>query len=249
MVRQLFKTYTRMPWLLHGAFTHKPKTVEALLQQVYTQQKRLNFLQVGANDGCVNDNMHHLLTHTPFDYQAVCGICIEPQKIVFQDLLQTYANYPHVACFNLALSNTNQQRTLYNIRPEYQNIRKNSGFGTRLASFNRDHIIKHWVQLTAGEARNCSPEDYISSEQVDCMTFASFAEKAGINAFDILMIDTEGFDAEILKMVDLDHYRVKAVVLEHKHLSRTEKAYCYHHLKKLGFTVGGSSKDLWGLRQ
>lgn len=161
--KNLRRTYARIPWLLRDVFTPAPRTIEALLQTLCQREKRIRFLQVGANDGRVNDNIHKLLSHTQTLADDVHGTCLEPQKVVFQDLLETYASYPNVACYNVALSDTDEQRTLYNLHPKYQNSRKRGGFGSRLASFNREHIIKHWQQCAAPDQRAPLPPEPISA--------------------------------------------------------------------------------------
>ena len=248
-MKKIIKTYLQMPHLLKDVFTTAPKSITALLEEVYNRENKLSFVQIGANDGIVNDNMHDFLSISSHDNEAISGACLEPQKAIFEDLRQTYTNYPHVTCYNVALSDENETRKLYNIAPQYQqNNSTGHNFGSRVASFDRQHIIKHWQQKSYGANQNLSPEDYICEEDVTCQTFDTFTSANNIQNFDVLMIDTEGFDAKILEMVNLEKYRVKAVVLEHLHLNAQEKKACYNKLKQHNFAVSGSKKDLWGIR-
>lgn len=243
------KTLWRMPWLAREIASGAPRSVEALLRATIARQGRFHFLQISANDGMVNDSIHRIFARLPCPPDAVRGVCVEPQHAAFARLEQVCRDRPGVTCCHAALGPQPGRRQMYNIAAPYRAARRFGDFGDRLASFDRAHIIRHWNRMAARSWRRRIGEDaYVSTESVDCITFAQLCDRTGMTGFDCLVIDAEGYDAEILRMIDLAACGVRAVVLEHKHLNRDDKKYCYDRLKSEGFRLGGSSKDLWGMR-
>jgi len=243
------KTLWRMPWLARELLSGAPRSADKAVLETIRRLGRFRFLQVGANDGVVNDCVHRVFAQLPCDTSAVRGVCVEPQRAAFQSLERLCRDRPGVLCCNVALADKPGHRLMYNIAESCRRARRFGDFGDRLASFDRDHIVRHWNRMaTRAWRRRVGEEAYVSTESVECVTFAQLCARTGIETFDIIVIDAEGYDAEILRMIDLESCGVQALVLEHKHLGRADKKYCYRTLKAAGFRLGGSSKDLWGVR-
>ena len=152
-------------------------------------------VQVGANDGRTNDPVHPYLTGYGWR-----GLLIEPLVDVFeQELSKTYAGYPNVTLANVALAPTNGNLPLYRVAIS------RARWATGLSGFRRDnlenHIANGYIEKKAkaeGVAMPSDPDDVIEVVQVPTKTVATLLSEHKVDQFDVLCIDTEGFDFEVL---------------------------------------------------
>ena len=75
-------------------------------------------------------------------------------------------------------------------------------FYDQIGSFNKEVVLKH---------RNAIPgfDALFMEDKVNAITFKQLVEKYAITALDLIHIDTEGYDYEILKMIDFKTYTGK----------------------------------------
>ena len=66
-------------------------------------------IQIGANDGKVNDTIYEFVTSNP---QTVRGILIEPVKDYFEELKINYKKCPNVTLLNMAIHNSMKEMTI-----------------------------------------------------------------------------------------------------------------------------------------
>ena len=71
-------------------------------------------------------------------------------------------------------------------------------------SFNKSH---HELSFIA--------EKDLVEEKVKCISFNDLIEQYSIDKIDLLQIDTEGYDAEIIKMIDFDKINPSIISFEH----------------------------------
>ena len=75
------------------------------------------------------------------------------------------------------------------------------------------------------------------------------AGKAGIERPDIFVVDTEGYDGEVMAMaLDLG-WRPGLLQWEHKHLSRRERRQLTRRLEDEGYRLWADHADTWGVRE
>ena len=60
-----------------------------------------------------------------------------------------------------------------------------------VASFNKNHLLKFKI-----------PDESIIEEDVECISMDSLFRNLEIDRLDLLQIDTEGYDAEIIREID-----------------------------------------------
>lgn len=174
------------------------------------------FVQIGANNGIDFDNLY-----SKVEQYILPGIVVEPVPYYYASLVEAYKRHRGVTPVKAALHPTQRDATIYWADP----TRIRHGWEVGLASFSRGHLIKFGVD-----------EDAILAETVPCLTFDQLIERyAEGRKISILATDTEGFDAEILRMVDLDRYRPEIVKFEAKHLSAADLEDCLHRLKSSGY--------------
>lgn len=191
-------------------------------------------VQVGANDGKNNDPVYPFITGKNWK-----GLLIEPQTDVFeQGLTKTYAGNQNVILENVALAPTSGYLPFYRIAVS------KSRWATGLSSFDRksleEHISTGYAVRKAKEEGVEIPSDLskmIETVQVPTMTVDQLFQKHHIDRFQILCVDTEGFDYEILKLFDFKKYTPEVVLFESKNLSNEDFASAQKILKDAGYSL------------
>jgi FkbM family methyltransferase len=209
---------------------YKPKlgTVEFIINEFSKNNPKLTVIQVGANDGFNNDPIYKFIQRDSWK-----GILIEPQKHTYSKYLQRlYKNSKHIIPVNAAISNEDGEMTLYRI--SFCNER----WATGLATFDKDGLMKMVNDgnidrraFKYGITVPKNKEEYIMSETVKVLSPTSLANIYGITQFDFLMVDTEGYDFEILKMFFKVKLTPSLLVFEQMHFSTEELNECHNLLK------------------
>lgn len=183
------------------------------------------FVQIGANNGTDFDDFYEIATRN-----RLPGIVVEPVPRYFESLRRAYERYPEVRAVNAALHPTAASMTMYTIRPDAAKHVWQHG----LASFDRKHVLNHM---------DVSDDD-IAEQEVACLSFSALVDGyLPEGRIDILAIDTEGFDGEILKMVDFDRFRPFVIRFEQKHLARAEYAELRKRLEGYGYRLHETKQD------
>jgi FkbM family methyltransferase len=184
-------------------------SVDMLL--LYLQHSRwysggILYCQVGAFDGVRNDPLFPLI-----DKHGLQGIVLEPQKRIFEQLKSNYSRFSGFTFVNAAIADADGTRDLYVI----QEGAEGPDWLHEISSFRKDVLLRH-----AGSVANLG--SLITTERVRTLTFASLFRECGIDHVDFLQIDTEGYDAEVLRLFDFSRWKVPLVQFEHKHLSKED---------------------------
>ncbi|WP_428231311.1 FkbM family methyltransferase [Flavobacterium sp.] len=154
------------------------------------------FVQIGANDGISFDPIYNLVTK-----EKVSGIAIEPIPDIFKQLEKNYKNHPNVKLLNFAIHKDQSEMKLYRVDPH----KKDYPIWTKgTPSFNKDHHKLGNI-----------PECDIVEEIVKCISFNKLIDKYSIKKIDLLQIDTEGYDFEIIKMIDFNQIAPRIISFEH----------------------------------
>jgi FkbM family methyltransferase len=180
------------------------------------------FIQVGSNDGVTND-----LIHEQIKQKRWTGILIEPIPFIFQRLVDNYAGCEGLIFENVAVHETLSQIQLF--YPEGD---------TQLASFRRDHF-DFWPWVAAS---NCP----IHVLNVPACRLDSIIEKYDFAHFDLLVIDTEGYDFGVLRSISLKKYCPPYICFESFYLeARGELGSCLEYLGQYGYsTLAWSSTNM-----
>jgi hypothetical protein len=84
--------------------------------------------------------------------------------------------------------------------------------------------------------------------EVPCLTFDALCAKHGLAHVDLVLVDTEGYDYEVLRHIDLAAHRPALLVYEHYHLSEHDQASCQRELREAGYELMSEGFDTWCLR-
>jgi FkbM family methyltransferase len=199
-----FSQWFGLQSLFHKLGLHVTRRVnvvclEPLLYRRLKKTGKLFFVQVGANDGVFRDPLFEFVTS---HHDQVSGLALEPMRETFQQLQANYAKFPHVTPVNAAIHTTEKQLDIYKVDPDYSG--KLPEWVRGIASFDPEHHKSLDV-----------PAEAIITESVRCLTFDELLSEYDVEHIDLLQIDTEGYDAEIIKSIDFSKTRPSIIRFEH----------------------------------
>jgi FkbM family methyltransferase len=205
---------------------------EHLCAHLLLSKQDLVFLEIGANDGVTIDPLWPFIQR--FHWR---GIMVEPIPATFQSLTANYAAHPQVHLVNAAIGHTDGQQTIYSVKQHPGQVERANLY----ASFRKDVVLSQVRYVP-------NVENEIEELTVPCYTLSTLLDKTQIGPIDILQIDTEGFDAEILKMVDFSRLNPALIQFEHTNLSKSDIDDCARLLIARGYKVAWDSLDMIAYR-
>lgn len=180
------------------------------------------FIQIGANDGVIHDPLYQYVVDNDWS-----GILVEPVRYYFERLKNNYRSNKNLTFENVAISDRDEMREFYRIKEGQDHL---PAWSKGLGSFYLDVLLKHKWAIP-------DMEQHIISEKVQCRSFASLLNAHHVESVDLLVIDTEGYDFEILKQIDFKEVKPDTIVYEHKHLSRKSRKSCERLLNGQGYRL------------
>lgn len=193
------------------------------LLRLIESRNSFSILQIGAYDGISNDSVHDLLT----SYPHVRAVLLEPQPDPFSLLQKRWEASDRVITVRAALSHTTGERPLYVIADAYKHLHP---FPEQVSSFYRSR-----VEAACSRYVWRPSADFVTAVSVPTIDWQTLIERYG--RFDFLAIDTEGYDAEIIRRIDFSSSAPDVILYEHRHLSRSERRRCEKLLARHGYTV------------
>jgi FkbM family methyltransferase len=179
--------------------------LEKIISNLVEKKIVSSLIQIGANDGISHDHLHNIIKK--FKLQS---LLLEPIQKYFLDLQNNYLNYDNVKLENSALSTNNEILFLYKVNPEYLN--KYGTLPSGISSFYKDHLLKHAIK-----------ENHIIQENVNQISFVELLKKYNINTFDLLLIDTEGYDCHIINDFFIKIKKIRPIIIfEWSHIKNSE---------------------------
>ncbi|MEO6740057.1 MAG: FkbM family methyltransferase [Chthoniobacteraceae bacterium] len=193
---------------------------------------RIDFVQIGANDGLRNDPVREFIVRDPWH-----GILIEPLPTVFEELRQNYGYLlpkRDISFENVAISAQESSLPFYTFREDFlrslpPEVRLDM---LRKSSFDRAHVAQF--------AKD--PAD-IAQINVPCVPVAGIIKKYfPANRLDLLVIDAEGHEATILNSIDFSVTDIHAILFESEHIGAGHDPI-FGMLKSHGYSIRESGRD------
>jgi FkbM family methyltransferase len=194
------------------------------------------FIEIGANDGEKHDHLRPAIHANPWR-----GIMVEPVPYVFERLRRNYGAIERIALERAAIADHDGTVPFYHLREAAEH--EESGLPDwydAIGSFSREAVLAH---------RRVIPEieSWLVETDVPSLTFESLCRKHAASRVDLLVIDTEGYDREVLRLVDFEARRPRLVVYEHYHLPAAERADARERMRSLGYELLEEGFDTWCL--
>lgn len=217
------RTVVRVASRLRGPAPDLTAGVQRFLRTTIESRPSFSILQVGAYDGVSNDAVHDLLT----THEHVRAVLLEPQVVPFASLQKRWERSSRVVPIRAALSETTGERPLYVIADAFKGRHP---FPDQVSSFYRSR-----VELACSRYAWRPSADFITSVQVPTIDWRTLVQRYG--RFDLVAIDAEGYDAEILKQIDMKASSPDIILYEHVLLPRRVQKRCEQLLASNGYSV------------
>jgi FkbM family methyltransferase len=200
------------------------------------------FIQIGANDGVTGDDLRQYIEKYKWH-----GILVEPVPYVFERLKKNYSGFSNLIFEKSAISSRSGFAKFYSIsEKDLENNNLFDSYDTfkidQLSSFDKNTLMKHSYM-------HPNFEKLISEIEIPVLNIQDLLDKYQVTKLDLLQVDTEGFDFEILKMVDFEKILPFIVIFEHQHLKHREYKILLKKLKKSGYKSYKSNWDTVSIKK
>lgn len=191
-----------------------------------------SFVQVGSNDGRKHDPLHDSLRRAEWS-----GVMVEPVAYVFERLRTNYGGMPRIRLENVAIAQQAGTLPFWHLA-KADDPRHLPSWYDELGSFRKEVILTNRHLIPDIDSR-------LRCTEVECLTFNQLCERNALEHLDLVHVDTEGYDFEIVKSIDLTHMRPLLLIYEHKHLSRDDRAACEGRMRAAGYRLYAEKDDTW----
>ena len=188
------------------------------------------FVKVGANDGLTGDPCRDLLRRDT----RWSGLFVEPVPYCVERLRENYPDERRFKIAPVAIGNAAGAKPFYYVSADAaQAMPDLPTWHDQLGSFDRQNILDHLDGRLA---------PHVVEAEVEVQTLTGVIRRAGLGRVDFLHVDTEGFDLEVMRTLDLAAYRPATVFVEHSKLSDADAESLRRLLVDNGYEVerGGS---------
>lgn len=226
---------------LYSNYFYRPKDKLEKFIDAFSKQKKnhLFFIQIGANDGNWNDPIYKFIRRDNWT-----GILIEPQIVIYQRLINNYKNIKNLLFENAAVDAVEGERNLFKI--SFSNSQWASGISSFIKNDIQKLIDAGYVERMAKAEGINPPEDqkeWIISEKVKVISLKNLISKHMVKKIDLIMIDTEGYDFEVIKTIPFELIKPTVIIYEHTHFDETTKNECSEYLIKTGYRLTDTESD------
>jgi FkbM family methyltransferase len=184
------------------------------------------FVEIGANDGVQHDHLRPLILSGRWS-----GVMVEPVPYVFERLRGNYGGMERVRLENAAVADRDGARPFYHLAEAAKEERARlPEWYDGIGSFSREAVLGHGDLVPDIERR-------LMEREVQTLTLESLCRKHGLHEVDLVLVDAEGYDAEIIRAIDFDLQRPRLLIYEHYHLSHADRAASRARLEALGYEL------------
>lgn len=187
------------------------KSLNAFNVSDYAKAKKYKtIVKIGANDARSDDPFKDYLMQDV----RIKGLLVEPVEEYITEAKQAFKYFKGIECIQTAVAASEGCLPFYYLDDavvtKYPDVPK---YYRLLGSFDSGHIHKHFGSRY---------DEFIITKDVPVTSLMRLIKDKNYIALDILHIDTEGYDWQILKQLDLSVCLPKLIYFEHKHLQPTE---------------------------
>jgi hypothetical protein len=227
--------------------THKWARLHEELNLLLETRDVISIVQVGANDGRINDPISPFVTANPLRTRL---LLIEPQEQLLPMLRETYADHRSATIVQCAIGpmgettlwQVDQQcwkdfRPYYAVASDWPDYRAASG----ITSESRDRVER----LIAKNYSGTLPlDDVLTSFVMKSLPLVDVLESSGFGfGVDLLQVDTEGSDDVVIMNCSIEQLRPALINFEIAHLSENRLEAIFSHLRTNGYEISDNGFD------
>jgi FkbM family methyltransferase len=209
----------------------KSDPLDYFLSQLARDWNNFTFLQIGGNDGKSGDFIFPFVSKF-----NLAGIIVEPQTNAFDRLNQNYIANTNLRFVRAAIGTDLDVEAKYieifKVATQSQDIFTEVSDG--LATVNYQRFLK-LLQMLRPDIEQL--EQHIEKEIVPVIHINSLLHQMTSKSISLLLIDTEGYDYEIIKGIDFTTFKPRLIIYEHALLSSTDQLSCTQLLVNQGYDI------------
>ena len=224
-----------------------PTPLQEALIDLLSARGILSIVQVGANDGRINDPINGFVSS---HRDTTRLLLIEPQVQLLPMLRQTYADHPCARIEHCAIGPSGEM-TLWQVAEQFwddvdanyssagdwPSYRAPSG----VTSSSREHVVA-WLSKHYVIERPL--DELITSFTIPSLSLFEVLESSGFGlGVDLLQVDTEGSDDVVIMNSSIESIRPALINFEWAHLTDERYAALDDHLRSNGYTVTRHGPD------
>ena len=171
--------------------------------ELYNKSKDFNFIQIGANDGIMHDNLNNIIRTYELN-----GCLVEPMPDVFEKLIINYQDQIQLKFMNCMITDEPGEHTISRFRPDAPVPQE---FYHGLARSDHDYIMRR--------AKQIGLEEFVETIQCTSITFEELINELPSRDISLLYIDTEGSDDRIIYSAFKSHIFPKIINYEWTEMS------------------------------
>ncbi len=194
--------------------------LDLLLTKESANRPDFFFIQIGANDGMVDDPIRHFVTRYHWR-----GVLVEPQPEVFNRLLQNYESEKQLIFENSAIADKDGVARMFvaDHRDKNANL-------TVFASLKKEELISG---LDHPRAQGVKVQ--VREIELPAVSVRTLLARHRIAKVDLLLTDVQGFDREIVEQFLACGVKPTIMHFEHSHMSRSSLDTLYRELVRHGY--------------
>jgi FkbM family methyltransferase len=201
---------------------------------VSRQRRPVRFIQIGAADGRRADPIFAFVKRHGWQ-----GVLCEPLSDLFALLQDNYRGQDGLVFENVAITEKEESRPISRIPLE-----KVGKDGIPNWAFGASSLVPARTQFSRNSAETIALNKALVQETVQCISLATLLERNGIGQFDILQLDTEGYDASILRQLDFKRYHPSIINMEWQWLTEQEQMEVTVLLRRNNYNLYPADGDL-----
>lgn len=217
--------------------TAPTRPIEQVIDAFGRTHPTASFVQVGSNDGVKFDPIC-LQVRT----RGWTGVMVEPVPYLFERLEANHGGGRRVRLENAAVADRTGTQPFYFLARSSGGEPALPDWYDALGSFRRDVVLSHREHIP-------DIDDRLRVLDVPCLTFEDLCRKHALTRLDLVHVDTEGYDYEVLKQVDLGRWAPAVVLYEHKHLRPDERTAAERLLEEHGYDRVSDDTDTLAVRR
>lgn len=208
--------------------------LEGAMELLLAQRGHLTIVQVGANDGVVNDPLYDFAMRHK---DATRLLLVEPQLDMIPHLKRNYDGHPDATIVQTAVGHEGTL-TLHRIRPEL--ARRYRGIvASGIASIDSDYVESKARRLLTGRTHH----DPVEMIQVDSVPLRELLTEHEARGVDVILTDTEGFDDEVIYSADIGDVLPVLLAFESVMFDAERTRRIHSHLEAAGYRIVSTTTD------
>ena len=159
-----------------------------------------SLIQIGANDGQRFDILNRFIKN-----YKIKSLLVEPIEEHYKDLKKNYNDNKNIFFENSLISVNNEVSYLYKVNKKF--FIEYGDHIKGISSFDLQHLIKHGVK-----------KKHIIKQKANSISITELIKKYKFDNFDLLFIDTEGYDGAIINDFLINNKIRPFIIFEYIHI-------------------------------